>query len=186
MLSQTLSFPDAVQQATGGDGSDAVSAVVGAIFGFVGGVFGLFTILILAFYLLLDSRKLFRRFVALFPKSERERVEDASRRISSKVSAWLAGQLLLGGDHRHNRGHRSLAAGRAVLLCARADCRHGRDDPGRRTDPVGDPRCRRCVDGVASDGVIRRHLLSRSAARSRITCSCRRSWSGRSASAPAS
>ena len=96
VLSQALSLPDAVQQATGGDGSDAVSAIVGAIFGFVGGVFGLLTILILAFYLLLDSRTLFRHFVALFPKSERERVEDASRRISSKVSAWLAGQLLLG------------------------------------------------------------------------------------------
>jgi predicted PurR-regulated permease PerM len=95
VLGHTMSFPDAVQQATGGDGSDAVSAVLSAIFGFVGGVFGLFTILILAFYLLLDSRKLFKHFLALFPKSERERVEDASRRISSKVSAWLAGQLLL-------------------------------------------------------------------------------------------
>jgi predicted PurR-regulated permease PerM len=97
VLSHTVSFSDAVRQATGSGGSDAVSAVVGAIFGFVGGVFGLLTILILAFYLLLDSRRLFRRFLALFPKSERERVEDASRRISSKVSAWLAGQLLLAG-----------------------------------------------------------------------------------------
>jgi predicted PurR-regulated permease PerM len=95
VLSRTLSFPEAVQQAAGGGGSDAVSAVVGAISGFVGGVFGLLTILILAFYLLLDSRKLFRHFVALFPRGERERVEDASRRISSKVSAWLAGQLTL-------------------------------------------------------------------------------------------
>jgi predicted PurR-regulated permease PerM len=38
---------------------------------------------------------MFRNFVDLFPKSERSRVEDASRRISSKVSAWLAGQLAL-------------------------------------------------------------------------------------------
>ena len=94
VLSHKLSFPEAVQ-ATSGGRSDAVSAVVGAISGFVGGVFGLFTILILAFYLLLDSRNFFRHFIALFPKGERKRVEGASRRISSKVSAWLAGQLTL-------------------------------------------------------------------------------------------
>ena len=96
VLSQKLSLGDAIQQAAGGGGTDAVSTIVGAISGFVGGVFGFLTILILAFYLLLDSRSLFRHFIRLFPKGERDRVEDASRRISSKVSAWLAGQLFLG------------------------------------------------------------------------------------------
>ena len=96
VLAQELSLGAAIQQAAGSSGADAVSTIVGAISGFVGGVFGFLTILILAFYLLLDSRALFRHFIALFPKGERERVEDASRRISSKVSAWLAGQLLLG------------------------------------------------------------------------------------------
>ena len=95
ILARKLSLGDAIQQAAGG-GTDAVTTIVGALSGFVGGVFGFLTILILAFYLLLDSRGLFRHFIALFPKGERERVEDASRRISSKVSAWLAGQLLLG------------------------------------------------------------------------------------------
>lgn len=96
VLNRELSFPEAVQQATSaGGGSDAVSTVVGALWGFIGGVFGLVTILILAFYLLLDSRTLFRRFVSLFPAAERERVEDACHRIATKVSAWLAGQLLL-------------------------------------------------------------------------------------------
>jgi predicted PurR-regulated permease PerM len=94
--SQELSVGEAIQQTTVSGGSDAVTAVVGAIWGFVGGVFGLLTILILAFYLLLDSRAMFRSFLALFPKAERERVEDASHRISAKVSAWLAGQLMLG------------------------------------------------------------------------------------------
>jgi predicted PurR-regulated permease PerM len=91
VLTHKLSVGEAVQQAAGGSGSDAVSTVVGALSGFVGGVFGFLTILILAFYLLLDSGGMFRTFVALFPKSERGRVEDASRRISS----WLAGQLAL-------------------------------------------------------------------------------------------
>ena len=96
ILNHKLSFGEAVQQAAGGDNSDAVSAVVGALSGFVGGVFGLLTILILAFYLLLDSRQMFRNFISLFPRTERGRVEDVGRRITSKVSAWLAGQLLLG------------------------------------------------------------------------------------------
>ena len=96
VLTREMSFPEAVQQATSaGGGSDAVSTVLGALWGFVGGVFGLITILILAFYLLLDSRALFRRFVSLFPAAERERVEDACHRVATKVSAWLAGQLLL-------------------------------------------------------------------------------------------
>ena len=95
LLSRELSFKEAVQQTAQGNGSDAVTTLIGALSGFVGGVFGLLTILILAFYLLLDSRTLFRNFVSLFPKGERDRVEDVCRRISTKVSAWLAGQLLL-------------------------------------------------------------------------------------------
>jgi len=96
ILSHKLSIGEAVQQAAGGGSSDAVSAVVVALSGFVGGVFGVLTILILAFYLLLDSRQMFRNFISLFPRTERGRLEDVSRRITSKVSAWLAGQLLLG------------------------------------------------------------------------------------------
>src|SRR5262249_41448653 len=33
----------------------------------------------------------------LFPAERRPRVDDACRRVSSKVSAWLRGQILLGG-----------------------------------------------------------------------------------------
>ena len=95
LLTHKLSIGEAVQQAAGGGGADAVTTVVGALSGFVGGVFGLLTILILAFYLLLDSRQMFKNFIALFPRAKRAQVEDVSRRISSKVSAWLAGQLLL-------------------------------------------------------------------------------------------
>jgi predicted PurR-regulated permease PerM len=97
ILTQEVSLPDAFQQVRGAGGSDAVGTVVAAVWGFVGGVFGLLTILILAFYFLVDSESLVRTFVRLFPRSERKRVEDACRRVSTKVSAWLAGQLLLGG-----------------------------------------------------------------------------------------
>jgi predicted PurR-regulated permease PerM len=60
-------------------------------------VFGFVTILILSFYLLLGSTSFMRTFVRMFPHQERARVEDACRRVSTKVSAWLGGQLLLAG-----------------------------------------------------------------------------------------
>jgi predicted PurR-regulated permease PerM len=93
ILAQPLSVRDAVEQTAGG--ADAVGRLVGAIWGLVGGVFGLLTILILAFYFLVDGDSLVRTFVRLFPRSERARVEDACLRVSTKVSAWLGGQLLL-------------------------------------------------------------------------------------------
>ena len=95
---------EAVQQATGG-GTDAVGTVIGAVWGFVGGVFGLVTILILAFYLLRRRRAAScAPFVRLFPRSERAaRRRCAAGASPTKVSAWLGGQLLLGGDHRHAR-----------------------------------------------------------------------------------
>ena len=68
-----------------------------AVLGFVGGVFGLITMLVLAFYLLVDSSALVMVFVRLFPREKRAQVEDACRRVTNKISAWLGGQLLLGG-----------------------------------------------------------------------------------------
>jgi predicted PurR-regulated permease PerM len=93
---QPITIQDAVEQTTSGGGTDAVGTVVRTIWGFVGGVFGLLTILILAFYFLVDSASLVRTFVRLFPRPARGRVEDACVRIVTKVSAWLGGQLLLG------------------------------------------------------------------------------------------
>jgi predicted PurR-regulated permease PerM len=97
LLVREVSLGEAVQQANGQGGSDAVGTLIGAVWGFFGGVFGLVTILILAFYLMLDAERFRHTFVRLFPRSERRRVEDACQRISTKVSAWLSGQLLLAG-----------------------------------------------------------------------------------------
>jgi predicted PurR-regulated permease PerM len=95
LLGREMSVREAIEQAPFGS-TDAVGALVAAIWGFVGGMFGLITILILAFYLLLDADNLVRLFVRLFPPAKRPRVEDACRRVTHKVSAWLGGQLLLG------------------------------------------------------------------------------------------
>jgi predicted PurR-regulated permease PerM len=94
-LNRELSVQEAVQQAPGK--TDAVGTVIAAITGVVGGVVGVITILILAFYLLLYADNLVSTFVRLFPPERRSRVADACRRVSGKVSAWLCGQMLLGG-----------------------------------------------------------------------------------------
>jgi predicted PurR-regulated permease PerM len=70
--------------------------VFGAIAGVVGGIFGFVTILILTFYLLVESGELRASFLRLFPARRRARVDAASRAITVKVSAWLGGQLFLG------------------------------------------------------------------------------------------
>jgi predicted PurR-regulated permease PerM len=93
LLVRELSVREAVQQAPV-DG-DAVTTVLGAVSAVIGGVFGIITVLIITFYLLVDADNIVRTFLRLFPKSERPRVDDACRRVTTKVSAWLGGQLLL-------------------------------------------------------------------------------------------
>ena len=99
LLDHEFTMSEALQKApTGmlGAGGDAVSTVVGAVFGLAGGVFGVVTILILTFYMLVESETIFRRFVRLFRVEQRLRIATVSSDISVKVSAWLGGQLLLG------------------------------------------------------------------------------------------
>jgi predicted PurR-regulated permease PerM len=96
LLTRELTVQEAVQRTPVGN-SDAVTRVIRAVTGFVGGVFGFVTILILAFYMLLDAETFVRTFVRLFPRSERARVGAACVSVSVKVSAWLGGQVLLAG-----------------------------------------------------------------------------------------
>jgi predicted PurR-regulated permease PerM len=95
LMNRELTVTEAVQKTPVG-GSDAVPTVLGAVWGVIGGIFGAFTILILTFYLLVDSGPIVSGFVRLFPRPQRARVRDACSRVTSKVSAWLGGQLLLG------------------------------------------------------------------------------------------
>ena len=95
LLSREITVIEAVRQAPVG-GSDAVETLLGALWGIVGGVFGVVTILIVAFYMLVDSSNIVDTFVRAFPRAERARVAAACTDVSAKVSAWLAGQLFLG------------------------------------------------------------------------------------------
>jgi predicted PurR-regulated permease PerM len=94
ILDHRLTLKEAVQRAPG-SGGDAVGAVVGAVFGFLGGLFGLVTILILTFYFLVDAESLRSAFIRLFPRRQRGRIAKASAEVTVKVAAWLNGQLLL-------------------------------------------------------------------------------------------
>ncbi|MCA1558893.1 MAG: AI-2E family transporter [Acidobacteria bacterium] len=96
LLSEHLTLREAAERAPVGGGGEAMGTVFGAIMGVLGGLFGLLTILILTFYLLIDADSLRDTLLRLFPSSQRGRVAVASRDITLKVSAWLGGQLLLG------------------------------------------------------------------------------------------
>ena len=95
LLSEHLTWRQAVERADVGGGQQAVGTVFSAITGVVGGLFGLFTILILTFYFLVEAGPLRGTFLQLFPRGKRQRVDAAAREITVKISAWLGGQLLL-------------------------------------------------------------------------------------------
>ncbi len=95
ILKQHITLGEAVAHAPGGS-TDAVGAVAGAVANVAGGIFGIVTILILTFYLLVEADSIRATFLRLFRREARARVAAASREVTVKVSAWLGGQLLLG------------------------------------------------------------------------------------------
>lgn len=97
ILREHLTLREAVARAPVQGGGEAVGTVIGAVVGVAGGLFGLLTILILTFYILVDADNLRETMLRLFPAPTRSRVASASRDITVKVSAWLGGQLVLGG-----------------------------------------------------------------------------------------
>jgi predicted PurR-regulated permease PerM len=97
VINEHLTLGQAVARAPGAGGGGAFGTVISAVAGVLGGIFGLVTVLILTFYFLVDAGSLRRFLMQLFPASDRARVDTAARAITTKVSAWLGGQLLLAG-----------------------------------------------------------------------------------------
>ena len=95
VLSEHLTWQQAVERAPGTKG-EAVTTVLGAVLGLLGGIFGFVTILIVTFYILVEANRLRDTMLHLFPRERRPRAAAASREIVGKVSAWLGGQLMLG------------------------------------------------------------------------------------------
>lgn len=95
ILGRPITLGEAVEQAPATGGATALATIFGAARNVLGGVFGLITLVLLTFYMLVDSQSIFTFFVRLFPRSERARVTTILGTVTSKVSAWLGGQLLL-------------------------------------------------------------------------------------------
>ena len=95
VLASDASFKEILQQAPAGS-TGAVTVLLATLWGFVGGVFGLVSILLLTFYLLVEAQDVFSLFVRLFPTGNRQRVAEISELAAAKISAWLGGQMLLG------------------------------------------------------------------------------------------
>jgi predicted PurR-regulated permease PerM len=93
LLSHRITLEEAVRNAPGP--GDAMGTVATALTFALSGLLAFVTILILTFYLLVDSDRLFAAFARLFPRAERPRIEEMATKISTKVSAWLNGQLIL-------------------------------------------------------------------------------------------
>ena len=96
-LKEHLTMREAVERAPGTSG-EAVGRGARAAASLAGGIFGVVTILIRTFYMLIDSWVLRQTLLRLFAKKHRARADAASRVVMEKVSAWLGGQLLLAGS----------------------------------------------------------------------------------------
>jgi predicted PurR-regulated permease PerM len=92
-----VTLEEAVQNTPAGTGGNAVGTVLVAISSLIGGVFGLITILILTFYVLLEAETMFEYIMRFVPASRRGDVATAAREAVQKVSAWLRAQFVLAG-----------------------------------------------------------------------------------------
>lgn len=95
ILRRPITLGEAVEQTPAGGGTAAVTTLFGAVRGVLGGIFGMVTLILLTFYMLVDSKEIFSFFVKLFPRRRRAQVAAISETVVLKVSAWLGGQLLL-------------------------------------------------------------------------------------------
>jgi predicted PurR-regulated permease PerM len=95
IMRKPITLGEAVQQGGPAAGGGAVSTIFATVRNVFGGVFGVITVVLLTFYMLVESREIFSFFIRLFPRKQRPRVAAISYTVTQKVSAWLGGQLLL-------------------------------------------------------------------------------------------
>jgi len=97
LMTRRITLAEAVSSAPEGASTNAVGTVLIALSSIVGGLFGLITILILSFYLLIEAQSMFQYVVRFIPVGRRADVATAAREAVSKVSAWLRAQFVLAG-----------------------------------------------------------------------------------------
>jgi predicted PurR-regulated permease PerM len=96
LLAADASFKELLQQFPVASGGGALTTVLLTLWGFVGGIFGVVSILLLTFYLLVEAQDVFNVFVRMFEPRNRKRVSEICELAAVKISAWLGGQMLLG------------------------------------------------------------------------------------------
>src|SRR5581483_6320216 len=97
MMTRRITFEQAVANAPPGTNGNPVGTVLIAISSVAGGVFGIVTVLILSFYLLIGAQTMFEYLIRFVPADQRGDAAAAARQAVVKVSAWVQAQLVLAG-----------------------------------------------------------------------------------------
>jgi len=98
LLSRPLTVSEAIHQ-TAPSSSDAppIAIAATAVRGLAGGVIEAVTVMILTFYILIDGVRAATELSRAVPSRYRARVTSVARDVTSRVSAWLQGNLIIGG-----------------------------------------------------------------------------------------
>jgi predicted PurR-regulated permease PerM len=96
ILPHAVTLEEAVRPAPG-EPAPLLATAAGTLWGVLGGVFGLVTILFLTFYLLIEGASIFQYFVRFVPASKRSHVTAVARDVVIRLSAWLRANVILGG-----------------------------------------------------------------------------------------
>ena len=97
LMTRPVTLEEAVQNAPNGTSSNAVGTVLIAITTLIGGIFGIITVLILTFYLLVEAGAMFQYLARFLPPARRDVVATVAHQAVDKVSAWLRAQCILAG-----------------------------------------------------------------------------------------
>jgi predicted PurR-regulated permease PerM len=72
-----------------------LGGAVGLFRGVAGGIFGVFSAIILTVYFILDGKRAFEWGLSMFPPRHRERLERTMHRGENRMRHWLVGQAML-------------------------------------------------------------------------------------------
>jgi predicted PurR-regulated permease PerM len=72
-----------------------LGGAVGLFRGVAGGIFGVFSAVILTVYFILDGARAFHWALSMFPRPQRERLERTMHRGENRMRHWLVGQSIL-------------------------------------------------------------------------------------------
>ena len=104
ILRDPITLAEAVRSAPEGSGANAVGTVLVAVSSVIGGVFGLITIIILSFYLLIEARAMFEYWIRFVPAARRGTSSWWSTRRSSRSAPVRSGTCMPARSSRPSAG----------------------------------------------------------------------------------